>query len=655
MAPDTDSFYGRGTLLFFATLTNTFLGAFEGVQLWSHRPLIEKHRRYGFYCPSSEAVASMIADLPNKVLLTTAFNVPFYFLANLRRTPAAFCTMYLYSFCGLLTGSTLFRAIGAISRTTGGSIAPGATFILLLVIYTGFVLPIPNMPPWLGWFRYLNPMSYILESLIINEFKDRSFVCAAHIPGTTICASVSAETDRLAVSGNSYIIKTFAYQISHMWSNLGWTLLIMVALCTIYLLATEHVTMRLQNQLFIDQRRISLSHTPGSDIETQMSGKPETKLRYPSSSQSPADMSSEQIDGAFLWRHIICEIKSSESSKRSLDDCSGWIVPGTLTALMGASGAGKTTLLNILAERPSVGVISGSSMTKSTNQNKTFARRVGYAQQQDLHLPTMTVREAFVFSALLRQPSTLSREKKLQLVDEVIESLDMTALQHTIIGPVGGRGLNVEQQKRVTIGVELVARPDLLLFLDEPTSGLDSNTAWSICRLLRRLCDDGQTILCTIHQPSATLLQMFDRLLLLQEGKTIYFGEIGPSISTLTTYFERFAARPCGRSENPAEWMLEVIDDHQWPWSEHWLSSKEYRASERYLDKLQVQLSSQPTYDAGELFAMEFASSFSTQLRVVTARNFHHDWRTPSYLAAKIFLTIGSVSSTANIHMVQMD
>jgi ABC-type multidrug transport system ATPase subunit len=79
-------------------------------------------------------------------------------------------------------------------------------------------------------------------------------------------------------------------------------------------------------------------------------------------------------------------------------------------------------------------------------------------------------------------------------------------------------GLNVEQRKRLTIGVELTAKPALLLFLDEPTSGLDSQTAWSICALLRKLADNGQAILCTIHQPSAILFQEFDRLLFLSSG-----------------------------------------------------------------------------------------------------------------------------------------
>jgi ATP-binding cassette subfamily G (WHITE) protein 2 (PDR) len=111
----------------------------------------------------------MLCDIPNKFLLTFAFNIPFYFLANLRRTPSAFFVFYLFAFVSLVAGSMVFRTIGAMSRTLTASIAPGAVFIGALVIYTGFVLPIPNMHPWFSWIRYIDPIAYAFESLMINE------------------------------------------------------------------------------------------------------------------------------------------------------------------------------------------------------------------------------------------------------------------------------------------------------------------------------------------------------------------------------------------------------------------------------------------------------------------------------------------------------
>jgi len=141
------------------------------------------------------------------------------------------------------------------------------------------------------------------------------------------------------------------------------------------------------------------------------------------------------------------------------------------------------------------------------------------------------VREALLFGAFLRQPYDVSREEKVRYVDEVIKMLEIEEYSDAVVGVQGERrglsiylwslsiwhytGLNVEQRKRLTIGVELAAKPELLAFLDEPTSGLDSQTAWSILTLIRKLANNGQATLCTIHQPSAMLFQSFDRLLLL--------------------------------------------------------------------------------------------------------------------------------------------
>lgn len=187
-------------------------------------------------------------------------------------------------------------------------------------------------------------------------------------------------------------------------------------------------------------------------------------------------------------------------------------------------GAGKTTLLDVLATRVTMGVIRGHTRIDGKATDASFQHRVGYIQQQDVNLNTMTVREALELSALLRQSTDIPREEKLQYVGHVIDRLDMQEYSDAVIG-TPGEGLNVEQRKRLTIGIELSTRPQLLVFLDEPTSGLDSQASWAICDLIEKLTTSGQAVLCTIHRPSAMLFQRFDRLLLLApSGRTVYFG-----------------------------------------------------------------------------------------------------------------------------------
>lgn len=661
MTDDTSSFFGRGVLLFFTILTNTFLASFEGVQLWDQRPIVEKHFQYAFYHPSAEAIASMLCDLPNKLFLTAFFNIPFYFLANMRRTPSAFFTFYLFAFASLLTGSMLYRTIGAMSRTLVGSIAPGADFILMLVIYTGFVLPIPSMHPWFRWFRYINPVGYAFESLMINEFSGRQFPCSTFVPqgasylhaspDQKMCAVTGARPTADIVEGTAYLATTFEYYPEHLWRNLGILFAIMSFLCGLYLIATEFITaQRSKGEVLVFRRGQEPEMKPTNDEEAHQLG-----LLLPGRTQE-VEQSPNWLDGTknqaatFLWDNLSYDVKVKGGSRRLLDNVEGWIEPGCLTALMGASGAGKTTLLNVLANRASIGVISGEKVVNAKYQDEGFARKVGYAQQQDMNVSTSTVREALLFSARLRQPKKYSDSQKVAYVDEVIAHLDLTRFANAVIG-VSGEGLNIEQRKRVTIGVELAARPELLVFLDEPTSGLDSNTAWSICTLLRRLADNGQAILCTIHQPSGILFEMFDRLLFLQNGHSIYFGNIGTNSRTLIDYFEKPGIRKCEKEENPAEWLLDITgatsnthDAVNWP--DAWKTSQERQNIKETLKGMKKELTASVAGDQ-EKPSREYASSFVYQLYCVTKRNLQQDWRTPSYLYSKLLLTIGAVSTSS--------
>lgn len=297
-----------------------------------------------------------------------------------------------------------------------------------------------------------------------------------------------------------------------------------------------------------------------------------------------------------------------------------------------------------------MGVVTGEMLVDGSPRDQSFQRKTGYVTQQDLHLHTSTVREALTFSALLRQPAKYSNAEKVAYVDDVIDLLEMQEYSNAIIGTLG-EGLNVEQRKRLTIGVELAARPELLVFLDEPTSGLDSQTSWSICNLMEKLTNAGQAILCTIHQPSAILFQRFDRLLLLAKGgKTVYFGDIDINSTVLMDYFTRNGGPPLPLDANPAEHMLDVIGaapgartDVDWPAA--WRASPEYQEVQRELSRL----SSNPVKPSNESSKSpadysEFAAGYGLQFKEVIRRAFQQYWRSPGYIYSKAFLSIGAVS-----------
>lgn len=148
--------------------------------MWAQRPIVEKQNRYAFYHPSAEGPASIICDLPNKLATSIVIHVPIYFMGNLRLDVGAFFTYWLFMFVVTLTMSNLFRMIGSLSRTREQTMAPVSTVCLLFIVYTGYVVPPPYMVPWLGWIRWLNPIAYTYESLMINEVCLSEFLHHCH-------------------------------------------------------------------------------------------------------------------------------------------------------------------------------------------------------------------------------------------------------------------------------------------------------------------------------------------------------------------------------------------------------------------------------------------------------------------------------------------
>jgi ABC-type multidrug transport system ATPase subunit len=210
----------------------------------------------------------------------------------------------------------------------------------------------------------------------------------------------------------------------------------------------------------------------------------------------------------------------------------------------------------------------------------------------------------------------------------------------------------VEQRKRLTIAVELAAKPNLLLFLDEPTSGLDSQSALSIVRFLKKLSAAGQAIVCTIHQPSAILIEQFDMILALKPGgHTVYFGSVGPKGSEVTKYFANRGVH-CPPDKNVAEFLLETVtrggqtqDGKRIDWVEEWRSSEESRGVLAEIERIHTERGKVPQPEKSSVYT--FATPVWTQTFLLTRRMFRQQWREPSYVYGRLFVSvvIGSKSS----------
>lgn len=396
----TAGFFSKGATLFFAVLLNALVALSEINSLYEQRPMVEKHNSYAFYHPATEAIAGIVADIPVKFLLCVGFNVILYFLAGLRREPSQFFIYFMITYIIMFVMAAVFRTMAAITKTISQAMSLGGVLVLALVIYTGFVIPVNYMKPWFGWIHYLNPIYYAFEILIANEFHGRDFTCSAIIPSYTplqgdswICSIVGSIPGRRTVSGDDFIMQMYTYSYANVWRNFGILLGFLFGFMIVYFVGVEVNSSTASAAEFLVFRR---GHVPAyMQDDPKHAGNDEEKNAEGTTDggENGGDVNAipPQKD-IFTWRDVVYDIQIKGEERRLLDHVTGWVRPGTLTALMGVSGAGKTTLLDVLAQRTTMGVITGDMFVNGKPLDASFQRKTGYVQQQGSYPPPPTLR-----------------------------------------------------------------------------------------------------------------------------------------------------------------------------------------------------------------------------------------------------------------------
>lgn len=290
------------------------------------------------------------------------------------------------------------------------------------------------MHVWFRWIFYLNPGAYAFEALMANEFVGRKFTCIEpdYIPygpqypsaaSPHRGCSVLGSDDNGVIDGAKYIQEQYSYSVHHIWRSFG----IIIGFWVFFICLTSF-GLELRNT---NSGSSVLLYRRGTEKKSQADETNNT-LSPQEKSVSPRLGSVKQ--STFTWKDLDYHVSFHGEKKQLLNKVFGYVKPGNLVALMGASGAGKTTLLDVLAQRKDSGEIRGSVLIDGRPVSISFQRTTGYCEQMDVHLETATVMEALEFSAVLRQPSAVSYENKMAYVEHIVDLLELRDISDALIG-----------------------------------------------------------------------------------------------------------------------------------------------------------------------------------------------------------------------------
>ncbi|KAG3028615.1 ABC transporter G family member 53 [Phytophthora cactorum] len=611
------------------------------------RIVLAKQRRAQLTRSASYVLACCAGQLPAALAETVVFGSITYWLSGLDfdASSSTSITRFLVFegilFLTLLASIAWFFVVAAVSPDRNVAFPVAMASIIAFNIFAGFVVPKDELPGWLIWGYWIDPLAWSLRALAVTLYRTTS-LDKCEYGGVNYC-QISDEN-----TAGEYYLSTFDVPSSQLWIPLAAGFLLItyfVFMILAWLMLErmcrrhgEHPTVHFTSSSIISSNNqpeggYMIAVTPRSDVSTH--DEETCRLNVKEAAVIPVTLGFED-----LWYSVPDPSDCGGASRNLLKGVNGYAQPGTMTALMGSSGAGKTTLLDVLARRKSSGSVRGQIFLNGQPASELMVRRcTGYCEQVDIHSDGSTIREALVFSALLRQESTVSDHEKRATVEECLELLELSAIGDQMI-----RGRSREQLKRVSIGVELAARSSVL-FLDEPTSGLDAQAAAIVMRTIRRAADHRQcTVVCTIHQPSANVFALFDMLLLLQlGGEVVYFGE--SRVDALKTYFQALpGAKPLPHDYNPATWILECVGAGVTRvGSQTQQFAHIFQTSDQHTTMIKTLESQKIERDAMVklIFSTKRAASSWTQMRLLASRFCTLYWRTPSYSLSRLFLALG--------------
>ncbi|KAK4493468.1 hypothetical protein RD792_006030, partial [Penstemon davidsonii] len=583
-----------------------------------------KQRDLYLYPAWAYAIPATILKIPLSFLEAVLWTSLTYYTIGYSPEVGRFFRLIVLFFAVHFTCISMFRFVASVFRTMVASLVAGRLSVLFVLLLSGFMTPKSFMPVWLKWAFWVSPVSYGEIGLSVNEFLAPRW--QKELSGNTTVGNKTLESHGLSSGGHLFWISLGAL--------FGFTVLFNIG----FILALSFIKPPGSRAIISSENLSQLQGNKEPDNKAQ----PEQRSRV-SPPKTSAESHRNRMVLPFEPLSIVFEdvqyyVETPKAMKEHgftqkrlqlLHDITGTFRPGVLTALMGVSGAGKTTLLDVLAGRKTSGTVKGEIRIGGYPKvQRTFARISAYCEQSDIHSPQITVEESVIFSAWLRLDPRIDLKTKFEFVKEVLDTIELSGMKDALVGIPGVNGLSTEQRKRLTIAVELVANPSIIL-MDEPTTGLDARAAAIVMRAVKNVANTGRTIVCTIHQPSIDIFEAFDELVLLKAGgRMIYCGPLGQHSSNVIEYFEV-------RTAFLVFQKLERID-----FSEIFKNS----ASHEKNSVLVRNLSTPPPGSTKDLhFPTRYSQNSLGQFKICLWKQHWSYWRSPSYnLTRSVYMFFAS-------------
>jgi len=697
----------RISLVFFC-ITFTAMGSIASLPQVSEERRIFYHQRAAhFYRTIAHFIASLVMDIPLSFLEGIIFSSLVFWMTGMNDGSwyDQIIQFLMFGFVLLMTNlvaKQFCRFCAAATPTLGFASALAPAILCIWLVFAGFLIPRTTIPVYWKPLNVLSPFRYTLESLSVNTLSDLSIQCAPNemVPPPSkmppqFCTEIglnpdctcsfddaTCPSDELTICGCEQVCPTPSgvaileqYGLNtkdgYVYLDAVMLVLFYTGFCLLTFFALEFFEWTSSGgsgpKTKEDEEAALAAHRnkqEGNIIE-YMRDEEDYNLSGVVGDSNGIPLYSEveasNMGASLVFSHLnysvniaagLDKIKGKKKWKQLLFDVMGYAPAGRMIALMGATGAGKTTLLDVLAQRKTGGKMEGDIIVNGNFKDHYYNRLVGYVEQSNVFLPTLTVRETLQYSALMRLRATIPHTEKLRRVEETIDQLHLRDVADRMVGMPETGGLSMELRKKLSIAVELVAEP-AIFFLDEPTSGLDSQAAASVMETARIVANTGVPVICTIHQPSAALFYLFDWLLLLRPGgQTIYFGPLGEKARTVLDFFRRHGLH-CSEEKNPADFVLECSgagigpreDDpsvgfaipEDFDCDATWLNSTEFQALVEKMDEMtnEAEMNKTETKRSGASptgYNSPYSVSLPRQIALSVKRSFMNKYRQPTVI-----------------------